>query len=159
MKGECYAHEQVSVEPGRAGAYLEEAAERGQPLYGEHGWKLIGAWETAMVNETEAFLLWAVPSWEQWGALETAERTHGPFRTYRQSTFGQTRDFHRFLLVDSPLSPLRTGRQPQVSDRDPQLAGVAGQGLRDGPNSPFGRQPPACHRPNGKPAPQTTPVG
>ena len=51
--------------------------------------------------------------------MEAAERTHGPFRTYRQSTFGQTRDFHRFLLVDSPLSPLRTGRQPQVSDRDP----------------------------------------
>ncbi len=119
VTAECYAHEQVSVEPGRAGAYLEEVAERGEPLYGEHGWKLIGAWETAMVNESEAFLLWAVPSWEQWGALEAAERTHGPFRTYRQSTFGQTRDFHRFLLVDSPLSPLRTGRQPQVSDRDP----------------------------------------
>ena len=119
-EGRVYAHEQVSVEPGRAGSYLEEVAERGQSLYGEHGWQLIGAWETAMVNETEAFLLWAVPSWEQWGALEAAERTHGPFRTYRQSTFGQTRDFHRFLLVDSPLSPLRTGRQPQVSDRHPE---------------------------------------
>ena len=110
----------VRVEPGHAGSYLEEVAERGQALYEEHGWKLIGAWETAMVNETEAFLLWAVPSWEQWGALEAAERTHGPFRTYRQSTFGQTRDFHRFLLVDSPLSPMRTGRQPHVSDRDPE---------------------------------------
>ena len=109
----------MSVEPGRAGGYLEEVAERGQSLYGDHGWKLIGAWETAMVNESEAFLLWAVPTWEQWGELEAAERAHGPFRTYRQSTFGQTRDFHRFLLVDAPLSPLRTGRQPQVSDRDP----------------------------------------
>jgi hypothetical protein len=26
--------------------------------------------------------------------------------------------FDRFLLVDSPLSPMRTGRQPQDSDRD-----------------------------------------
>ena len=119
VQAEVYAHEQVSVEPGRAGSYLEEVAERGQSLYGEHGWKLIGAWETAMVNESEAFLLWAVPTWEQWGQLEAAERAPGPFRTYRQSTFGQARDFHRFLLVDAPLSPLRTGRQPQVTDRDP----------------------------------------
>ena len=57
------------------------------------------------------------------GAVGRAgERPSGrtdPLRTWRQSTYGQTRDFHRFLLVDAPLSPLRTGRQPQVSDRDP----------------------------------------
>jgi len=119
LGSETYAHEQVTVEPGHAGSYLEEVAQRGQDLYNEHGWRLIGAWETAMVNESEAFLLWAVPTWEQWGSLEAAERMHGRLRTWRHSTFAQTRDFHRFLLVDAPLSPLRTGRQPQVSDRDP----------------------------------------
>jgi hypothetical protein len=72
-----------------------------------------------MVGESEAFLLWAVPSWEQWGELEADERRDGPLRSWRRSTYASTDSFHRFLLVDAPLSPLRTGRQPQVSDRDP----------------------------------------
>ncbi len=117
VTGEVFAHEQVTLEQGRSGAYLEDVADRGQPLYNEHGWQLVGAWETAMVNETEAFLLWAVPTWEQWGELEKAERAAGKLRDWRRSTYGQSNAFHRFLLVDAPLSPFRTGRQPLVSDR------------------------------------------
>jgi len=119
VTGECYAHEQVTVPAGRSGTYLEEIAQRGRPHYEKHGWQLIGAWETAMVGETEAFLLWAVPSWEQWGAFEADERGYGPLRTWRRSTYAETTGFHRFLLVDAPLSPLRTHRQPAASDRDP----------------------------------------
>src|ERR1700712_4749389 len=117
VHGEVFAHEQITVTQGRSGAYLNDVAEHGASLYAEHGWQLIGAWETAMVNETEVFLLWAIPTWEQWGELEKAERTEGKLRSWRQSTYGESQTFHRFLLVDSPLSPLRTGRQPLVSDR------------------------------------------
>jgi len=117
VTAEVFAHEQVTLPQGGAPDYLEDIAQKGRPLYEEHGWQLVGAWETAMVNETEAFLLWAVPTWEQWASLEKAERMTGPLRRWRHSTYGSSTDFHRFLLVDAPLSPFRTGRQPQVSDR------------------------------------------
>ena len=103
---EVFAHEQVTLPQGGAGDYLEDVAQRAQPLYEEHGWQLVGAWETAMVNETEAFLLWGVPSWEQWASLEKAERMDGPLRSWRQSTYGSSTDFHRFLLVDAPAVPV-----------------------------------------------------
>jgi hypothetical protein len=118
VTAEVFAHEQVTLPQGGAPDYLEDIAQKGKALYEEHGWQLVGAWETAMVNETEAFLLWGVPSWEQWAALEKAERMTGPLRSWRHSTYGSSTGFHRFLLVDAPLSPFRTGRQPQVSDRE-----------------------------------------
>jgi hypothetical protein len=118
LRAEVFAHEQVTLPQGSAGAYLDEVAEKGRPLYAEHGWQLVGAWETAMVHETEAFLLWAVPSWQEWGELEKAERAPGRLRSWRRATYERTVGFHRFLLVDAPLSPLRTGRQPRASDRE-----------------------------------------
>ena len=51
------------------------------PLHEEHGWILAGAWETAMRNESEVFLLWAIPSWEQWASFEQAERADTAIRT------------------------------------------------------------------------------
>jgi len=39
-----------------------------------------------------------------------------PWRTTVEGLGARTQ---RILLVDSPLAPLRTGRQPQVSDRRP----------------------------------------
>jgi hypothetical protein len=117
IRGEVYAHEQVEVPQGRSRAYLERAAEAAVPLYGEYGWVLAGAWETAMCNQSECFLLWAIPTWEQWAALEKAEGADtGPGRWRRDSCELST-SFQRVLVVDAPLCPFRTGRQPRVEDR------------------------------------------
>ena len=85
MRGEAYAHEQVHVPFGTAGDYLERVADTLQPLYNEHGWVLAGAWETAMVNESECFLLWAIPQWEQWASFEAAASTDTPLRRARSA--------------------------------------------------------------------------
>jgi hypothetical protein len=117
IRGEVYAHETVQLSQGGARDFLEHVRDVAAPLYGEHGWVLVGAWETAMTNESECILLWAVPSWDRWAALERAERADSPIRRWRLASYERTISSERFLVVDSPLSPLRTGRQPSESDR------------------------------------------
>jgi hypothetical protein len=113
--GVAYAHDQVTVPSGSASDYLELAREAGGSFYERFGWRLVGAWETALRNDDEAFLLWSIPSWQEWGDAEASLRGDTSWRT-RQRDF--VIDLRRILLVDAPLSPLRIGRQPARSDRD-----------------------------------------
>jgi hypothetical protein len=117
VKGETYAHEQIRVPMGTAREFLEIVAAEAVPVYEELGWKLCGAWETAMVNESECFLHWAIPNWESWAESEHAERRDGALHRWRRRTYELTEEWHRFLVVDAPLSPMRIGRQPARSDR------------------------------------------
>jgi len=117
VRGETYAHEQYRTAPGGAPELLARAAGEGEPLLGEFGWVLAGAWETAMTGGSEIFLLWAVPTWEQWAAAEKAERADTKLGRWRRTFYPRTTSAHRFLLVDAELSPFRTGRQPTRADR------------------------------------------
>jgi hypothetical protein len=118
VRGECYAHELVAVRPGTAWHYVDDLVrEQVVGAYARFGWELAGAFVTAMCDDAEVILLWAVPSWEQWAELEKAERTDASLRAVRSTTRELQMRFDRFLLVDAPLSPLRTGRQPQEEDR------------------------------------------
>ncbi len=105
----------MTVEPGRAGEYLERVRDEGASFYGEFGWRLVGAWETALRHDDEAFVLWSIPSWEAWGEAESRWRAGTSWRDRQRAA---ARDFNRILLVDAPLSPLRLGRQPARSDRE-----------------------------------------
>lgn len=118
VRGETYAHEVVTVPQGTAWDMLERAREQAAPAYGAFGWQLVGAWITAMCNEAEALLLWAVPSWEQWGEAEAAQGRDAGLVRWQATAVEHSTGWSRFLLVDSPLCPFRTGRQPQESDRD-----------------------------------------
>jgi hypothetical protein len=116
--GAVYAHDHVRVPPGTASSYLELARQEGGAFYERFGWRLIGAWETAMAHDSEVFLLWSIPSWEQWAAAEERLRNDPQPVTWRERNRDATNDFGRILLVDAPLSPLRIRRQPARSDRD-----------------------------------------
>ncbi len=106
------------MRPGTAWAYLDAVRHQGVDVHGRFGWELAGAWATAMRNDSEVLLLWAVPTWEDWAAFEAVQRTDENVAAWRTATAEQVVDWERFLLVDSPLCPFRTGRQPQESDRD-----------------------------------------
>ncbi len=113
--GVAYAHDQVRVRRGETAAFLGLVRASGCAFYGAHGWRLVGAWETALGNDDEAFLLWSIPTWEQWADAEAELRGNHPWRARRRDA---VEEFRRILLVDAPLSPLRIGRQPARSDRD-----------------------------------------
>jgi hypothetical protein len=118
VTGETYAHEVVQVQPGSAWDYLEVVRRHAVPVHARYNWDLAGAWVTSMRNDSEVLLLWAIPTWEDWGRFEAAQPTDPSLREWRAAASNLARDWERFLLVDAPLSPLRTGRQPADSDRD-----------------------------------------
>ena len=73
VRGEAYAHELVQVRPGSAWEYLELVRENATVVYERFRWALIGAWVTAMRNDSEVLLLWVIPQWEDWGGFERAQ--------------------------------------------------------------------------------------
>jgi hypothetical protein len=110
VRGDVYAHELVTVEPGTAADVAERALDASE-LHARHGWELVGAFTTAMANDDEALLLWAIPTWQQWADAET----DGELSKWRRGL--EPRTWNRVLLVDAPLCPFRIGRQPARSDR------------------------------------------
>lgn len=115
-RSESYAHELVSLRPGTAWDLLDRVHDEARNAYGRFGLSLVGAWATAMVPDNEVLLVWAIPTWEQWAAFESSQRADGPIRKWRETLGGFALDWHRILLVDAPLAPLRLGRQPSASD-------------------------------------------
>lgn len=110
VTGALYAHELVTVRPGTA-ADVPERARDASGLHGAHGWELAGAFTTAMANDDEALLLWAIPTWQQWADAEQDDE----LARWRRAL--EPTSWQRVLLVDAPLCPFRTGRQPTRSDR------------------------------------------
>jgi hypothetical protein len=108
VTGAVYAHELVRVRPGSASAV---------PLLERHRWQLAGAFTTAMVDNDEALLLWAIPTWEQWASAERAHIDDGDLVAWRRGMRDIVTAWQRVLLVDAPLCPFRTGRQPSVDDQ------------------------------------------
>jgi hypothetical protein len=117
VRGEVYAHEMIKVRPGSATELLERARDGAAPTLNRYGWELAGAFTTAMVDDDEALLLWAIPTWQQWADVENAQFSDDELVSWRQGGRDIVTAWHRMLLVDSPLSPMKTGRQPARSDR------------------------------------------
>jgi hypothetical protein len=119
VRGTVYAHELVTVPPGRAPEFLEAVAIDGRAAVESLGAELVGAYRVAMVNDSECVVLWALPDWHTWARLEQAWAPDGALAAWRDVTLRLGADWRRTLLVDSALSPLRIGRQPERSDRRP----------------------------------------
>lgn len=117
LGSELYMHEIYDVEPGRSRATLDMIEQYAKPAYESAGAKLISAFRTAMVDDRECIVLWALPNWAAWARFEQALDESDELRRFRANVRKFVRRTHRFLMVDAPLSPLRTGRQPQESDR------------------------------------------
>ena len=117
VSGAVYAHELVKVRPGSAHELLERAREHAVGPLQRYGWQLVGAFTTAMVDDDEALLLWAIPTWQRWADAEAAHVTDDDLVGWRTGIRDIVTAWHRILLVDAPLSPFRTGRQPSRDDR------------------------------------------
>ncbi|MDQ1383668.1 MAG: hypothetical protein QOG65_1047, partial [Actinomycetota bacterium] len=118
VHGVVYAHEIVRVPVGTVRAFLDALAEAGVPAMEPLEVQCVGAHRVAMMNDSEAIVLWALPSWEAWGEFEQAW-DGAQLSAWRARLVAMNADVRRTLLVDSPLSPMRAGRQPQVEDRRP----------------------------------------
>ncbi|MEM7142584.1 MAG: NIPSNAP family protein [Actinomycetota bacterium] len=117
LRSTVCAHEILRVAPGSSPDLLELAREAGVPAYDAHGWQLIGAWTTAMRDDDEAILLWALPDWQAWADAEAAQRTSPDILAWREEARTTVTDWQRILLAAAPLCPFRTGRQPTRDDQ------------------------------------------
>ena len=118
VSGTCYAHELVTVHPGATTELLDRVRDRGVAVYEALGWELVGAYRVAMANDDECVLIWAIPTWADWVRGEQANLAADSTVTHwRRSLDDIVTDWQRILMVDAPLSPLRTGRQPHGDDR------------------------------------------
>jgi hypothetical protein len=113
--GEVYAHELVTVRPGTARHFLESVLAGADRVRAAYGWQLAGAWWTAMRDENEAILLWAIPTWESWAGAE--HDLAGGKDVLPPGTRDAFLSRQRILLAAAPLCPFRTGRQPSRDDR------------------------------------------
>ncbi len=119
VRGEVYAHELYTVPPGRAGALLDAVGEVGRPVVEALGLRAVGGYEVALGDRSEAVVIWAVPDWPTWATFERAWSGAGELVPWGRALVDLGARWRRQLMVDAPLSPLRTGRQPQESDRCP----------------------------------------
>ena len=117
--GTVYAHELFSVPPGEAPSLLASIAAVGKPQAASLGVSLLGAFRVAMGDDTEAIAIWSFPDWETWARYEQQWTPDGAMGPWRSTLAAMGARFRRELLIDAPLAPLRTGRQPRVEDRLP----------------------------------------
>jgi hypothetical protein len=118
VRGVVYAHELVRVPVGTVRTYLDALAEVGVPALEPFDLRCVGGFRVAMRNDTEAIVIWALPSWEAWGRFEQAW-DGAALAGWRARLLALNADVERTLMVDAPLSPMRIGRQPEVGDRRP----------------------------------------
>jgi hypothetical protein len=118
LRGEVYAHELVTLPVGSVRRFLDGVRDIGRPAVGSLGVRAVGAYRVAMVNDSEAIVIWAIPDWATWARFEQAWARE-PLAGWQRWLVGLGADVRRTLMNDAPLSPLRLGRQPSVEDRRP----------------------------------------
>jgi hypothetical protein len=121
VRGAVYAHERVWTSVGRSWEYLDLVHDVALAAYGEHGIDNIGAYDNALINQRECFVLWAFPEWNVWAAFERAWRSDKALVDFRRRSGPMVERFERRLMTDSPLNPMVLGRQPHESDLPPQF--------------------------------------
>ena len=117
LRAEICAHEIITVRPGTAASTLELVRTLAMPAYDPFGWRMVGAWTTAMRDDDELIVLWALPDYGAWAAAEAAQSSDDGLRSWREAVRATSTDWRRILLAAAPLCPLRTGRQPTREDR------------------------------------------
>ena len=113
-----YVHELVTCRSGTASALLAAVRDEAVDRHGAAGLELVGAFERAMADDDEAMLIWSFPAWSTWAAYESElSARRGAITEWRRDVAELVAGWQRVAMADAPLSPLRTGRQPRVSDR------------------------------------------
>jgi hypothetical protein len=114
-----YAHEIIRTAPGRSPELLEALQRVGRPTAEALGVGLLGGFRVALADDRECIAIWTFPDWPTWVAYEKEWTSTGAMAPWRSALIVLDARFRRTLMIDAPLAPLRTGRQPMIEDRRP----------------------------------------
>ena len=107
-----FYHERIQITPGQAKSYLSMLEQEWLPVANALGMHLVGAFRTAMRNDSECIVVWAIPQWLDWAKVEVAYENDARVAAWRHRTQGIAIDWLNHLMVSAPLSPSQTGKQP-----------------------------------------------
>jgi hypothetical protein len=119
VRGGLYAHERIWTDRNRSPDYIKLLEDHGLSAYQAHGLEIIGAYDNALINARECFVLWAIPDWPTWAAFESAWASNDALIGFRRRSETFVDRFERRILTDNPLNPMVLGRQPHEDDRRP----------------------------------------
>jgi hypothetical protein len=103
----------IRTATGQAKTYLSMVEHDWLPVAKDLGMTCVGAYRTAMRNDDEVFLIWAIKEWKTWADIEVAyEEPSAKVASWRARTQSIALSWENFLMCSAPLSPTQTGRQP-----------------------------------------------
>jgi hypothetical protein len=112
IRAEVYYHEIIQITPGQASTYLSLMEQYWLPVAERIGLHLVGAFRSAMVNDSEVICIWAMQTWQTWAEVETAYEQDAEVAQWRRRTQGIALDWRNTLMAAAPLSGLTTGKIP-----------------------------------------------
>ena len=101
IKGVACLQEVATLEAGAAAGYLGAVGTRRRRAMQRRGLALVGAYHTAM-RDTEAILLWNVPTWEHFTQYLHSAETGRSERAWHAAARRWRVDYRETLLVASP---------------------------------------------------------
>ena len=107
-----FYHERINIVPGQAKSYLSMLEQEWIPVAKDLGLHLVGAYRTAMRNDSECFAIWAMREWKDWANYEKAQERDARVAQWRRRTQGVAVDWTSHLMISAPLSPTNTGKAP-----------------------------------------------
>lgn len=110
IHGETYYHEMIKVVPGQARTYLSMLEEEWLPVTERYKQRLVGAYRTAMVNDSEVIVISAIDTWEDWAEFEAAQDEDPDILRWRRRTQGLVVDWRNKLMCASQHVPMLTGK-------------------------------------------------
>ncbi len=116
-----YVHELVTCRAGSRGEFMRLVHDEAIARHADAGLDLVGAFRRAMGNDDEVVLIWSFADWDRWAGFESHvdQATSSPIGGWRALVADHVVGWDRIAMSDAPLSPLRTRRQPQTTDRRP----------------------------------------
>lgn len=107
-----YRHDLIDVAPGEARNYLAAVETDLIPLMRSLGVEPAGAYRTALRDDSEVILMWAIQDWSIWSAAEQAIDNGAAAQAWRARTRSIAPRYSSHVMCSAPLSPTRTGKQP-----------------------------------------------
>jgi L-rhamnose mutarotase len=106
-----FRHEIITTKPGKAREYIDRVEKDWLPVAKSLGMECIGAYRTAMRNDTEVLMIWAFKDYAAWGKAELA-LDGAPGQKWRASVEDIVTHELAHLMASAPKSPTQTGVQP-----------------------------------------------
>jgi hypothetical protein len=106
-----FRHEIIRTVPGQARRYLDRLEKEWAPQARDLGLEVVGAYRTALRDDSEVVMIWAVRDWATWAQAEDALDA-GAGRNWREASREIAPDQLVHLMCSAPLSPTQTGVQP-----------------------------------------------